>query len=1123
VQTPVGLKRLPVIALAVVALCTAMPLLLGLVGVHYGPPARGGAGSHYAGYVVRDCVIRMDVAAAGLLLFASLLGILHQRVSPSRFVNIMTLSLVLGGLAQTVQIVPCTFGPAGPIDFDSQVLRSTSLGFLGLGMLLASGSFFFRFGPRGSRQRETWPPLIAGAVLLGIIWADMAGATGLPVLTLKQIQASTLGVLALTAFLIQPELNPRMLRFMKLGMTGMLIPLAAGVLWIMFGADSNYGEGFHIAALLWWLALLLPVLGLGIDFINVYYGKGMAGERRFLRKVIDAIPHFIFARDGRGRFTLVNKAVADFYGLSIGQIEGRTLDEVHGDHQQIQEWLEEDQTILKDGNFVTLPETTTMDADGNPMWIAAIKTPLPARNLEKPQVLGISIDITKQKEAEIALAGRLKFEQTATSVLQQFIKCTTENFDGKIIDILETVANFADATRCYIYRLDEETCDARLLHSWHRNKGCQCSQPPQQVSGRNLRWLDHWFSLNKPIVTRHMSDLPEGAEGFRRIWGDSGDNALLAVPIQNQGQLFGFLGLDSCRDTDWSGEEIILLRNIVDLFITVWTKLETEKSLTLAMQQATASNRAKSEFLANMSHEIRTPMNCVIGISDLLMEMDPTPSQRQYLEMIAQSGTSLLALINDILDLSKIEAGQLELDPVQTNLRHMVEEVAGLIAFNAQAKGLEMVCRYAPGAPDLVICDPNRLRQVLTNLLNNSVKFTRNGHIYLNVEPVGGQDGRLNLQFQVTDTGIGIPQEKLEKIFEKFTQADTSTTRKFGGTGLGLSISQQLIRIMGGEIKATSSEENGSTFTFTLPVEAVEGSLQAPDHVTEPDSGVMVVSRHELGCEVLAEQVRHLGFDCTTALGCQQGLKRLEEKIEQGGKPWSYILVDQDVLPEGTPLIREFLEQIPEASRPRLVLMTSLSSILRETDLADRGFCGTLTKPVRPGRLAQVLHGAEGIDDTTVAAPAPEEDGHLCTWAPDPINEKTEDTKDSKPLILLAEDNPFNQKVATGMLKLLGCEVDVANNGAEAVDMVPRRDYDLVFMDCQMPEVDGYEATRQIRNLPAPHGEITIIAMTANALSGDRNACFESGMNDFLSKPITKAMLSEMLAKWELLPSTVSS
>jgi signal transduction histidine kinase/DNA-binding response OmpR family regulator len=787
--------------------------------------------------------------------------------------------------------------------------------------------------------------------------------------------------------------------------------------------------------------------------------------------------------------------------------------------------------VLMGGETMAMAEAEGRFPNGQTFWIDSIKTPITSRQGRSRQLVCVSIDITRQKKAEIALANRLRFEQASTVILQQLIRCDRENFPRRMVRVLETLANLGGGRRIAIYRTDADTGDARLLHSWQESGSADLAPQPQDLPAGTISWLAEHLEMHFPMTRSPLSRLAAEHEDFLELWGLPQDGALLVVPIRLQDERFGFLTIDSDRRKDWLPEEITLLSHMMDLYITVFSKIEAERGLTQAMVQARASSKAKGDFLANMSHEIRTPMNCVIGISELLMEMDPTPNQRQYLEMITSSGASLLSLINDILDLSKIEAGQLELDLVETNLRQLVEEVGGLIAFNAQAKGVQVVCRYAPGAPDVVTCDPTRLRQVLTNLLNNAVKFTTEGHIYLNVEPVGERDGRLLVKFQVTDTGIGIPQAKLDTIFEKFTQADTSTTRRYGGTGLGLSISRELIRLMDSDIEVKSVEGEGATFSFTIPVATRPDSLQAPTHDQEPSSRVLVISQHELGCEVLAEQVRHLGYSCTAARGSSEGIEILESGDGDNHLPWSFILVDQDVLPEDIPLIKDHVNRLPADSRPGLILLTSLSSLQREQEILDQGFNGTLTKPVRPTHLAGILTGqevtpplrrlAETLSSPVLDPPSAEEPSAAET-GPAHDDDRTDENADG-PLILLAEDNPFNQKVAEGLLKLLGCRVELAANGAEALERVRDKEYDLVFMDCQMPEMDGYEATRRIRKLPAPRNETLIVAMTANALSGDRNACFDAGMDDFLSKPVTKAVVESTLAKWGLASTTVQN
>jgi CheY-like chemotaxis protein len=417
--------------------------------------------------------------------------------------------------------------------------------------------------------------------------------------------------------------------------------------------------------------------------------------------------------------------------------------------------------------------------------------------------------------------------------------------------------------------------------------------------------------------------------------------------------------------------------------------------------------------------------------------------------------------------------------------------------------------------PRRVLLDPHRLRQVLVNLLNNAVKFTQKGHVYLNVEPVGAGDGHVDLRFAVSDTGIGIAEHSLARIFEKFTQAEAGTTRRYGGTGLGLAISQQLVGLMGGAISASSTVGQGSTFSFTLRLAAVDATPALP---APADGGarVLVVTRHALTGEVLLEKVRQAGHDGRIILGGPEALDEAGGWASSAERPFTHILFDHVPAGEGAdaatlPDLRPYLARLAPRHDPRVVLLTRLTDGTREQDLRGHGFAQTLGKPVPTARLCELL-GAQTC--ATCGLPGAVESGDqpaapTVAAAPVPAG-------DHGPRVLLAEDNPFNQKVATAMLRLLGCRVDVAATGVEAVAMARTGDFDLVLMDCQMPVMDGYEATRRIRELPAPAGAVTIVAMTANALSGDRKACFAAGMDDFLSKPITKAMLGEMMVKWEI-------
>ena len=834
-------------------------------------------------------------------------------------------------------------------------------------------------------------------------------------------------------------------------------------------------------------------------------------EHRYLRSVIDAIPHFIFARDASGRFTLVNKAVADFYGLPVDQVEGRHLLAVHPDADQAQAWLEEDRETLLRGESVTLPVTDTSSADGQPIWIAAMKKPLPAEIGGVAQVLGVSIDISEQMRAESALASRLDYEHTAAALFQTFVHCGREQMEQIMDRVLGRVGRFTGTSRAFLYRFDATTSVAVRQYVWGDPQAELTDLPPTFMPVADLEWLQGLFEMKIPVMSEDLRRHASIPERFLDTWGTS-RAAFLAAPIIRDHQVFGFIGVDSDTARGWTQEHINLVHTVADLFITVWSKHEVERSLVQAREAAEASNRAKSEFLANMSHEIRTPMNSVIGLADLLCDMHPTSRQRQYLEMIRVSGTALLSLINDILDLSKIEAGQLELDLVDTDLPTLVDEVSGLIAFTAQSAGLEMVCRLAPGVPQRVLLDPCRLRQVLINLLNNAVKFTQRGHVYLNIEPVGAGDNHVDLRFAVTDTGIGIPEQALARIFEKFTQAEAGTTRRYGGTGLGLAISQQLVNLMEGTIVARSTPGQGSTFEFTLRLPA----LRAPavPVVAAKPAHLLVVTQHALTGEVLLEKARLLGHTGRVIAGGPEAIDQAGGWASATDPSFTHLFLDHEPGTDSPlPDLRPYLARLAPRHEPQVILLTRLTSQVDEVELGAKGFDHTLAKPILTSRLGALL--ADGA--TPVLPAAPTHATALLEPAAPPRDDLDVDAPPaSGPSVLLAEDNPFNQKVAVAMLSLLGCNTKVAASGVEAVAMAREGGFDLVLMDCQMPVMDGYEATRRIRELPAPAGAVTIIAMTANALSGDRKACFAAGMDDFLSKPITKAMLSDMMRKWEI-------
>ena len=658
-----------------------------------------------------------------------------------------------------------------------------------------------------------------------------------------------------------------------------------------------------------------------------------------------------------------------------------------------------------------------------------------------------------------------------------------------------------DATLDCIVVIDEYGRIQSINHAVTRLLGYK----PEELIGENVRILVPAGEDNKrhdEYLARYFSSNKSQVVGATREVG----------ALHKDGSIVpALLGISEVR----YGKERLLVGTLHDISEQKEAELQLRRyadELEIEKQRAEEVAELKSEFLANMSHEIRTPMNGIIGMTGLLLQTKLEAKQRSYAKATMNSADALLTIINDILDFSKIEAGKLQLEEVPFDLRALAEDVTELMALKCREKNIELLLRYTPHAKRFVIGDPGRVRQVMLNLLSNAIKFTSEGYVLLTVDMIKEFDDKLRFKISVTDSGIGIAEDKLGHIFNKFDQEDGSTTRKYGGTGLGLAICKQLCGLMNGEIWVESKKNKGSTFSFTVLLQSGE-EAEVPEYNAD-NFGILeglralIVDDNEFARTIFTEQLSSYGMNVESVSSAEEALGALQSKSDTS---INIVLSDYHMAGmDGEELAQEIKKRqlLPHGS---LVFVTSSPRDEDSQRLQSLGFEACITKPIHPSELPQILSLVWAAKQDK--KPIPLVTRYVLKRS---INKQRKKYRFIDVQVLVAEDNPINVTVVTEMLERLGCMVTPAGNGYEALTLVKDRKFDLILMDCQMPEMDGFEATTAIRKFQRANNQndALIVACTANAMKSDQEKCIASGMDDYISKPISETGLEKILLKW---------